>query len=162
MVKKFIIRSLVMMGYVVTLIGLLFAGNWFFNQAEREIHLIPKGYVGPVVIIYGRPHGAPPKYENGVRVYEIPKNGILLTQFDPNCGVIPPHGQTFCYVDDSGSRTEVPQGFQDNASNNGIQIMSPSIGSTPKSTFTSYIVGSKKQGDSLYQILDTLDVDNYK
>ena len=41
-------------------------------------HLIPEGYVGPVVIVFDDPKGkAPKRDENGGVVYEIPPDGVL-------------------------------------------------------------------------------------
>jgi hypothetical protein len=51
------------------------------NKVEGEIHLIPKGYEGPVIIVFNQKTGKPVKYENGSRVYEIPASGVLKTQF---------------------------------------------------------------------------------
>ena len=77
------------------------------QKAEPETYLIPSNYTGEVNILfnqtgvpikykneYGRDtmyipkSGAPVKYENGRRLYEIPQDGILLTQFKENDGFI--------------------------------------------------------------------------
>lgn len=41
------------------------------------IYLIPKGYVGEVIILYNQPDGETPNIENGLYVYNIPENGVL-------------------------------------------------------------------------------------
>jgi hypothetical protein len=69
---------------------------------EPEVYLLPDGYVGPVLIVYDQPTGEPRKYEAGARVYEIPENGMLLTQFDPPQDVNP----DLWYVDGQGVRTQ--------------------------------------------------------
>ena len=51
------------------------------NNPESETYLIPQGFTGRVNVIFSRKDGAPTKYENNRRVYEIPANGVLLTQF---------------------------------------------------------------------------------
>ena len=90
------------------------------QRAERETYLIPSDFTGRVQIIfnqngipvkyqneYGRDTtytpkvGAPIKYENGRRLYEIPENGILLTQFKDNYGFI---NRTYFSVDKKGNR----------------------------------------------------------
>ena len=43
------------------------------NQTEDTVVLIPEGYVGPVLVIYGQTDGAEKEYENGKRVYRIPR-----------------------------------------------------------------------------------------
>jgi len=64
----------------------------FFNacnqNAEPETYIISEGFVGKVNIIFNRKEGASPKYEGGRRVYEIPRDGVLISQFKINDGFI--------------------------------------------------------------------------
>ena len=89
---------------VMSLLWMLSVVNFFFScdQAEPEDYLIPKGYKGRVNIIFNQKRGVPPKYENGKRVYVIPRNGILLTQFKDQYGFINHH---YYYVDNDNKRT---------------------------------------------------------
>ncbi len=57
------------------------------NNGDKEIIIVPKNYTGYIVIIYSQKNGKPIKYENGKRIYEIPSNGILKTQFKGNYGL---------------------------------------------------------------------------
>jgi hypothetical protein len=68
---------------------------------EPELFLIPKGYSGRIDIIYNQTNGQQRQYENKRRVYNIPNNGILLTQFNDNYGSI---DQEYYYVDSLGNR----------------------------------------------------------
>lgn len=72
------------------------------QTAEPETYLIPQGFTGRVNIIFKRKDGAPPKYENNRRVYEIPPNGILLTQFKDEYGLV---DHQYYYVDSNGKKT---------------------------------------------------------
>ena len=74
------------------------------KKAEDTIRLIPEGYIGPVLVIFNQKNGEPKEYEGDKRVYRIPKNGVLRTQFEPNYGV--QHHQYF-YIDRNGSRSEI-------------------------------------------------------
>jgi hypothetical protein len=75
------------------------------QTVETEHYLIPKGFTGRVEIIFDQKNGAAIKYEKGkARVYEIPKSGILLTQFHYEGGWINHH---YYYIDNSGKRTEM-------------------------------------------------------
>lgn len=56
------------------------------QKGEQEIYLLPKGYTGHVLVILNQKNGTPKKYEGKARVYEIPENGILKTQFSNNEG----------------------------------------------------------------------------
>lgn len=90
------------------------------KQAESEIFLIPEKLTGRVQIIYNQngipmkyknmygkdviytpKMGQPIKYENEVRVYEIPESGILLTQFSSNDGII---NQNYFSINKNGKR----------------------------------------------------------
>ncbi len=71
------------------------------DRAEPETFLIAKGYRGKINVIFNQPKGQVEKYENGRRLYEIPANGILLTRFRDDYGLI---DQQYFYVDPSGKR----------------------------------------------------------
>ncbi|MCX2679362.1 hypothetical protein OOZ15_05350 [Galbibacter sp. EGI 63066] len=75
------------------------------EEGEDSIRLIPKGYEGPVLIVFNQSKGEPKEYEDGKRVYRIPENGILETQFEPNYGI---QKHQFFYVDSLGNREEIP------------------------------------------------------
>lgn len=53
---------------------------------EQEVIVVPKNFKGYIIIIFNQIDGTPVKYEGKKRVYEIPQNGILKTQFNPNDG----------------------------------------------------------------------------
>jgi hypothetical protein len=72
------------------------------NDPQPETYLIPQGFTGRVNVIFSRRDGAPNKYENGRRVYEIPANGVLLTQFKDEYGLV---DHQYYYVDSNGKRT---------------------------------------------------------
>jgi len=93
------------------------------KKGESTIYLIPEGYRGAIEVVYNqdgssisyknafgrdttysRPLGEPQKYESSSRVYMIPKNGILLTQFKENSGV---HKNEYYYIDSSGNRKKL-------------------------------------------------------
>jgi hypothetical protein len=58
---------------VPVLVGCAWLSDW-----ETEVHYLPKGYTGSVLIVYDFPTGSPIKKRNGKRIFEIPANGILL------------------------------------------------------------------------------------
>ena len=52
------------------------------KQAENELYLIPDGFEGAVIILMDEPDGQPKEYnERGYRIYNIPTEGVLKTQF---------------------------------------------------------------------------------
>lgn len=58
------------------------------DNGEQEIIVVPKDYKGYVLIIFNQKDGNPTKYEGKKRVYEIPQNGVLKTQFTGNYGSV--------------------------------------------------------------------------
>ena len=52
------------------------------NKSSEDIFLIKNDFRGTIVIIYGQKDGAEKEFENKKRIYRIPKNGILKTQFE--------------------------------------------------------------------------------
>ncbi len=53
---------------------------------EQEVIVTPKNFKGYILVIYNQEHGSPVKYIGRKRLYEIPQNGILKTQFKINTG----------------------------------------------------------------------------
>lgn len=93
---------------VIIMPVVMFLGSaLIWGRAEHAIHLIPAGYEGPVLIIYGEPGGARERREGKARVYEIPADGVLRTQFGPNPGWAAPD---YFHVDARGQRTPVIRG----------------------------------------------------
>ncbi|MGE0127336.1 MAG: hypothetical protein AB7U82_04440 [Blastocatellales bacterium] len=59
---------------------------WQNEIGDDEVFILPKGYNGVVFILHDQKNGRPKRYEQRKRVYEIPDNGILKTQFSHNTG----------------------------------------------------------------------------
>ena len=72
------------------------------NNPTPETYLIPSKFEGKVDIIFNQTNGSKPVHENGRRVYNIPTDGILLTQFKNEEGFI---NHAYYYVDSLGNRT---------------------------------------------------------
>jgi len=71
------------------------------HYCEPEIFLIPENYKGTIYIIYNQKDGVDKEYENGKRVYRIPSNGILLTKFRDEYGII---NQEYYYLTKDNTR----------------------------------------------------------
>ncbi|MBL3655330.1 DUF6843 domain-containing protein [Fulvivirga sediminis] len=52
------------------------------NKPSDDVFIIPANFSGTIVLIYRQEDGAKKEYENRKRIYRIPQNGILKTQFD--------------------------------------------------------------------------------
>jgi hypothetical protein len=93
---------------ILSYIILFFIVNVIFSscdkQCQPEIFLIPDGYKGPIYIIYNIKNGSKKEYENNKRIYRLPANGILLTQFKDEYGII---DQEYYYQLASGKRIKL-------------------------------------------------------
>jgi hypothetical protein len=82
--KKYLSISLTFLPVLVfALMGLII----FLSFAKREIYLIPDNLEGEVIVVFDQPDGEPEKYLDKKRLYEIPDDGILYTQFKWNSGM---------------------------------------------------------------------------
>lgn len=71
---------------------------------EKEIFYIPDCFIGRVSIIHNDKNGSPKEYINGARLYRIPENGVLYTEFRKNTGwVVDDSSLLFFYCDSSNS-----------------------------------------------------------
>lgn len=129
----------------------LFTMSSCLNTAESEIHLIPREYKGPVIIIFNEKNGVPEKYENGSRVYEIPTNGILRTRFrQQKRGYIAPDKVRYYYYN-GRSRSEIIylQSTQ-NINDDGKNYV---FGKELSQKTVRYLVGEPGEGDAYFNAL---------
>ncbi len=92
-----------MLTYLMSLMYLMTLSSCH-QKAEPETYLLPNGFTGRVNIIFNQKEGSEKKYEDGRRVYEIPSDGILLSQFTINDGFM---DRKYYSVDGAGKRTEL-------------------------------------------------------
>jgi len=147
----------VLLGAMVVAAGFVLADWLIFSRAEAEIHLIPDGYVGPVVIAFDREDGEPKKYENKTRIYGITPNGVLKTRFPKNDGTN--HVWKFYYTKADGTKRElpyfldlreVPAGNKDAVAIYSLASMSaPSNRGASDRSFFTYVVGKVTDSKSL-------------
>ena len=78
----------------------------YWNRPEPELFLIPGGYRGEVYIVFNKEKGEPAQYEGKRRVFRIPGNGILFTQFRQESGL---SDQEYYYMGDNGRRKKLGQ-----------------------------------------------------
>jgi len=74
------------------------------NKSEDTIILIPEGYNGSIKIWFNKDDGIEKKYEDGKRLYIIPKNGVLKTKFESQFGY---HFTEYYLVTGKGQRKEI-------------------------------------------------------
>jgi hypothetical protein len=84
---------------------------WIFiscgsKKVTPEIFLIPTGYRGGIHIVMNESCGRAPSMEEKKRVYIIPENGILISSFKMESGII---DCEFYYIDAKGNRALIPK-----------------------------------------------------
>ncbi|MCT1526914.1 DUF6843 domain-containing protein [Sphingobacterium hotanense] len=75
------------------------------SKGEDAIYVLPHGYTGKVIILYGQESGDRKAYEGSKRLYNITETGVLKTQFavDYNYKLFPE-----VYYDNNGKRIKIP------------------------------------------------------
>jgi hypothetical protein len=94
------------------------------RSVASQIHLIPKGYTGPVVLVFNDATGQDTVRREGLSsVFDIPTNGILrLRSSSPDPQILLVHHY---YVDADGTRREIPHGGDENT----VQVFGVEAGS---------------------------------
>jgi hypothetical protein len=129
----------------------VFFGCW--AKTGSEVHLIPVGYVGVVVILYGVPNGEiPRRSDDGVVTYAVGGDGFLAVS-DP----APPAGfydTRYYYVSTAGSRSEIP--YEGEAGSLQIFAAVDGVtGSGPAATrWASYVVGVPAEHNDWAELRD--------
>lgn len=132
------------------LMGALISGC---QMAEPEVHLIPLGFEGPVIVIFNDPAGAPVRHEGRARLYQIPASGVFRTQFAPNEGWGLPSYQ---YVDSAGHRTPIVAGAPCTDSLPGdppqacMDVVRLNMAGVPSPTYSAYVVSHRANRDQMY------------
>lgn len=93
-------------------------------QREAEHYILPANYVGAFYVIFDQVSGEPLQYQHDARQYQIPANGVLLTQGKISKGVIATDKLRFFRQDAPEQLTEITarwltsidteQAYQDN------------------------------------------------
>lgn len=127
------------------------------RQREPETYSLPDGYVGSFYVIYKVPNGEPKKIVNGARAFDIPADGVLLTQSDLNPGWIDTDKIKFYYRKKSGELQEIKERWtgsvadtKENRADKRVMIFGGGVGTFQKTADSCYIthkefhVGTKK------------------
>lgn len=147
--------------YLIAFMQLLSSCN---QKAEPETYLIPSNYTGKVNILFNKETGAAKEYDRKRRVYRIPSDGILITQFKTNDGFI---DREYYSVDNTGKRTRLEVYILDNSKRDtaeyivgdknkkgifgdGISGQYGNTGENKSVQYQEFIVSSYNQLDSFY------------
>lgn len=122
-------------------------------RADGEIHLIPSGFTGPVVLIYGvRGADSIEKEASGESVYRIGSDGLLVTSDSaPEPGWF---GVRYYQLQEDGSRRPIPA----RGDRNELQVFAGVNGATgvePNATrWEAYLVGVPNEREDWIVVRD--------
>ncbi len=145
--------ALLPLAYIAFLYTYAWGAGRYWDRAEHEIHLIPTGYTGPVVIIHDST-GAPVEREGKARLYRVPASGVVRTQFPPNEGWGRPD---YYYVGDRGHRVAIVPGTPCDDSLPGDPVQACLMGQTrygnadPRHAYSAYVVSRHASRRQLYE-----------
>lgn len=134
------------------------------SKGEEEIYVLPANYTGVIYVVFNQKIGVQQKYKDGKRVYEIPENGILKTQFNNNEGwrKIP----EFYYVDGKKLTSISYQIENTNIKLNTLQICCIQNGKAYKENgefieFQRFFIGNEQKIDSTYELEQKRDISKF-
>ena len=130
---------------------------------EQEIIVVPKDYTGYVLVIFNQKDGIPTKYKGKKRVYEVPENGILKTQFAGNYGSV---GFAEFYQGKIAPENKLPlfieidQAPKDRVigSRGPTGTVQKSVDSEERIEFVEFYIGTRSQIIQAEQELEKLDI----
>ncbi|MGQ3012588.1 MAG: DUF6843 domain-containing protein [Flavobacteriales bacterium] len=129
------------------------------NTTMGEIHILPKGFKGVVMIIHDQEKGTEFSKENGNIVYRIPTNGILITKAPLTEGL----KDIKYYYEENSSRQEIKYCWDCKKSfpnNDTVYVFGGSTGTygegNEKVDCTTYLVCTQQETDSLSRVLEEI------
>ena len=122
---------------------------------------MPQNFHGPLFVFFSQKDGEAMAYEEGARLYHIPPDGILMSQFPPNGGCMNDKRLTFFYVDSLCKRTPLDyfldmEGKQIPADQNYI-LFTLLSDKTKRLAFVTHLVGNATEFKELVQQLRLTD-----
>lgn len=125
--------------YILTsFFGLLF--NSCNIKGYDEIYLIPKGYVGEVIIVFNQKGKTKVEIKDDIVIYTIPNDGILLTEYTENGSYV---NDIYFYVDSLGNKSRLKR-FYKEFEGNDLGIYGGAVGTLDNNLqFYSFFVGTK-------------------
>lgn len=133
------------------------------KKGEDAIYILPKDYTGVVIILYSQKNGVKKKYEENKRVYQIPVNGILKTQFDVDYGRTELPKFYYTKIDE---KKQIPLvlDWKDYSSDKiNVTLMSTgksyqNVDGTSPIEFSTFFVGTKSQIEQASRKLEKLHI----
>ena len=136
------------------------------QKADEAIFIIPRDYTGYILIVYNQPSGEPERYLDNKRVYTIPENGILKSQFPINDGwsFVPEF-----YYDEIAEINKLPFVTEANKiPEDEVAVHGGTVGSLSRDNekkerikFVQYYVGNRQQINQAFKSVELLDIGKF-
>lgn len=131
------------------------------KHGEKEVIVVPTNYKGYIIIIYNQIGKSKRAYYKGSRLYRVPSNGILKTDFPNNYGYI---DIPQFYYGSIASNNLIP--FFANPKNSEAEAVFASGGSMGKAyinndqyiEFQAFYIGNQKEIAKAYEDVEKLDI----
>lgn len=146
-------------------LSLLFIMIGCSTGGEQEVLVVPKNFKGYVLVIFNQKNGQPIRYMGKKRVYEIPANGILKTQFKVNNGW---RDLTEYYVDEISHENMLPSFVEAEKipkdKTVGFMGETGTVKKNSKSTerveFSEFYIGTRSDIEKAKNLVEKLDIAN--
>ena len=146
-------------------LSLLFIMIGCSTGGEQEVLVVPKNFKGYVLVIFDQKNGQPIRYIGKKRVYEIPANGILKTQFKVNNSW---RDLTEYYVDEISPENMLPSFVEaeKNPRDKTVGFMGETgkVKKNSKSTerveFSEFYIGARSDIEKAKNLVEKLDMAN--
>lgn len=123
------------------------------KMAEKEIHYIPKGFIGRVYIFFDIPHGSA-TYSGKERVYNISSSGQSFSSLKANDGFLKDGDRSF-YCGDENAKDKItflPEIDDENLKrrSNEVCVFNLIVGQSHGISYLSYCVDTLKKSTRYY------------
>jgi hypothetical protein len=133
------------------------------NNGEKEIIIVPKNFKGYILVIFDQKDGEPKSYHEGSRIYKIPQNGVLKSQFSGNYGSV---GIPEYYYQAINVDSKLPSYLEEKKipPNKIVGMMGPNgnankdLEGNERIPFTLFYVGTKSEIEQFKEQADKLDI----
>lgn len=133
------------------------------NNGEREIIIVPENFKGYVLVIFDQKNGTSKSYHEGSRIYKIPQNGVLKSQFLGNYGSV---GIPEYYYKEINANSKLSSYFEVKKipPNKIVGMMGPNgnankdLAGKERIPFTLFYIGTKSEIKQYKKQADKLDI----
>ncbi|MCB0402254.1 MAG: hypothetical protein KDD41_09245 [Flavobacteriales bacterium] len=133
------------------------------NTSQDEIIIVPKDYIGYVIIVYDQENGVDENIKDGKRLMLIPKEGILQTKCSLNSDW---GGFPMFYYENANESNRIPFNIEyENIPINSISAYGGTSATVNKDLkgnsvlrYVQYYIGNKSQIDSIYNVVEGMDI----